>query len=321
MNLYKKAMLLAHEKPPLRGHLKPILDEHRRKFAKVAGLKAVLDQFKKASVQHFTAFELLKKRGAEVGLKHQLDTRQLLKALEDGKKALKTFHSDLNSLQKFARTASLLWKFAFTFTYVEAMDFLGLPSGSAEREIKRAYRTLASKYHPDRHANDPPEVQARMTEMFQKLGVAYSAALEGPRRVERERGYRDEARRRYQYEGPDLLGEMFSVLVGVVGAILIAAGIQQLMNYLKKPAKASPKTETQLMEAAFKGVRGIPKKYQKVLPRFKVIVDKFKGTEEGKQLEVVYKKLEKHLKRNGPLEQAFEKIGNEISIVVLLAGK
>lgn len=42
-------------------------------------------------------------------------------------------------------------------------EILGLSSGASQEQIRRAYRTLAKKYHPDR--NPSPEAAARMSEI------------------------------------------------------------------------------------------------------------------------------------------------------------
>ena len=47
---------------------------------------------------------------------------------------------------------------------------LGVPKTAEQKDIKKAYRRLARKYHPDLH---PGEKKAAMEKKFQELNDAY----------------------------------------------------------------------------------------------------------------------------------------------------
>ena len=47
-------------------------------------------------------------------------------------------------------------------------DTLGISENASQDEIKKAYRTLSLKYHPDRNPNDPTSVS-----MFQEINSAF----------------------------------------------------------------------------------------------------------------------------------------------------
>jgi DnaJ-domain-containing protein 1 len=55
---------------------------------------------------------------------------------------------------------------------VKAYAALELPAGSDFEAVRKQYRSLMRKYHPDRHAQSP-EKQKAATQLAQKLGEAY----------------------------------------------------------------------------------------------------------------------------------------------------
>jgi len=54
-----------------------------------------------------------------------------------------------------------------------ACDTLGIPYNASMDEVKRAYRTLSQKYHPDKHANLDPDIKALTAEKFAQIKRAY----------------------------------------------------------------------------------------------------------------------------------------------------
>lgn len=61
-------------------------------------------------------------------------------------------------------------------------EILGIPRSASEEEIKKAYRRLSRKYHPDANINNPDKVRAEET--FKEIQQAYQQIID-----ERERGY------------------------------------------------------------------------------------------------------------------------------------
>ena len=45
-------------------------------------------------------------------------------------------------------------------------DILGVSKDATQDEIKKAYRKLSLKYHPDKHTVDTPEEQKKNEELF-----------------------------------------------------------------------------------------------------------------------------------------------------------
>jgi DnaJ-class molecular chaperone len=67
-------------------------------------------------------------------------------------------------------------------------DVLGVSRKATEAEIKKAFRALAKKHHPDKHANDPKAVKK-----FQEISGAYELLGDKEKRAQYDRGEIDEA--------------------------------------------------------------------------------------------------------------------------------
>lgn len=61
-------------------------------------------------------------------------------------------------------------------------EVLGLKRGASDEEIKKAYRSLSRKYHPDANVNNPNAAQAE--ERFKQVQAAYDQIMK-----EKEQGY------------------------------------------------------------------------------------------------------------------------------------
>ncbi len=67
-------------------------------------------------------------------------------------------------------------------------EVLGVSKKASEAEIKKAYRNLAKKHHPDKHANDPKAVKR-----FQEISAAYEIVGDKDKRTQFDRGEIDAA--------------------------------------------------------------------------------------------------------------------------------
>ena len=61
-------------------------------------------------------------------------------------------------------------------------EVLGLKRGASDEEIKKAYRNLSRRYHPDANINNPNAAQAE--EKFKQVQAAYDQIMK-----EKEQGY------------------------------------------------------------------------------------------------------------------------------------
>ena len=56
-------------------------------------------------------------------------------------------------------------------------EVLGVPEGASEEEIKRAYKELVKKYHPDKYQDNPLSDLAE--EKLQEINEAYDMLMKG----------------------------------------------------------------------------------------------------------------------------------------------
>ena len=55
-------------------------------------------------------------------------------------------------------------------------EILGVPENASEDEIKKAYRRLSRKYHPDANINNPNKAEAE--EKFKEIQQAYKQIMQ-----------------------------------------------------------------------------------------------------------------------------------------------
>jgi molecular chaperone DnaJ len=70
---------------------------------------------------------------------------------------------------------------------------LGLSPGASQEEIKKAYRQMAKKYHPDLHPNDP-----KATEKMNEINEAYDMLM-NPEKYASRRQQQQQSQSRQQY--------------------------------------------------------------------------------------------------------------------------
>ena len=52
-------------------------------------------------------------------------------------------------------------------------EVLGIPPTATDDEVKKAYRRMAMKYHPDKVANAGEQVRQQATDKFRSINDAY----------------------------------------------------------------------------------------------------------------------------------------------------
>jgi len=59
----------------------------------------------------------------------------------------------------------------------EALRILGLPSDATSDDVRRAYRDLSKRYHPDLHSASSPSERAEAEEMMRRINAAYNSLV------------------------------------------------------------------------------------------------------------------------------------------------
>ena len=110
------------------------------------------------------------------------DESNCMKAIQDYQFALQNIPSaDENDLKKKINAAQIQLKRS------KRKDFykiLGVPKDATDSEIKKCYRKLALKYHPDRHANSTEEKKKEAESIFRDVNLAYEV-LSDPTKKQR----------------------------------------------------------------------------------------------------------------------------------------
>jgi len=71
-----------------------------------------------------------------------------------------------------------------SLSHATLYDLLGVPAGTDEAEIKKAYYAMAKKYHPDRHHTAHlRDVQGLLEELFSKITQAYQTLSDQAERI------------------------------------------------------------------------------------------------------------------------------------------
>src|SRR5437016_8711021 len=98
-------------------------------------------------------------------------------------------------------------------------EVLGVGRSTSEEEIKRAYRKLAVKFHPDKNPDDP-----HAEEKFKELGEAYDVLMDADKRAAYDRfghaAFEQGGRFRGGFHDPfDIFREVFGGGAGIGGSI------------------------------------------------------------------------------------------------------
>lgn len=93
----------------------------------------------------------------------------------------------------------------------EYYSILGVQKDAGEAEIKKAYRTLALKYHPDRNPGDP-----KAEERFKEIAEAYGVLLDPLKRREYDaflnssKGHPGNGEHAFKYSQEEILKDLFN---------------------------------------------------------------------------------------------------------------
>ena len=69
-------------------------------------------------------------------------------------------------------------------TVWEAYDVLGLEPAASAEEVRKTYKNLLKKYHPDNNVNDSPQSEKECRQRFERVKEAYDTIIAKRRRME-----------------------------------------------------------------------------------------------------------------------------------------
>mmetsp|Transcript_46136 Transcript_46136/g.76876 ORF Transcript_46136/g.76876 Transcript_46136/m.76876 type:complete len:400 (+) Transcript_46136:133-1332(+) len=107
------------------------------------------------------------------------------RAAKSGTKHLEFAYEPVNCFEK----AQAALKGMDQKALADALATLDLQSGASPADIRKAYRTMAAQFHPDKHTALPAEEHAAMAQKFQKIQNA-AETLKG-KRVQKGQLYKD----------------------------------------------------------------------------------------------------------------------------------
>src|SRR5438067_13068296 len=94
-------------------------------------------------------------------------------------------------------------------------EVLGVDRNATDEEVKRAYRKLAVKFHPDKNPDDP-----RAEEKFKELGEAYDVLMDADKRAAYDRFGHAAFEQGGGFHDPfDIFREVFGGAGGIGGGI------------------------------------------------------------------------------------------------------
>ena len=102
-------------------------------------------------------------------------------------------------------------------------DILGVSPSASDEEIKKAYRTLSRKYHPDANVGKPGEKAAE--EKFKQIQQAYTQIMK-----EREQGYRTYG---YQNNNQTAGGDSDTVEMQAAANFINSRRLREALNVLE----------------------------------------------------------------------------------------
>ena len=111
---------------------------------------------------------------------------------------------------------------------------LGISPKADRAEIKKAYRDLAAKYHPDKHRGNDLEDLAR--EKLVQINEAYEVLSDETRRSDYDRERQFAGRRPSTQPGPPSTSEPVSELgKSVLRLVLVVAAVFFVLRFVRNP--------------------------------------------------------------------------------------